>query len=46
MTREKDLIAAFTVAIRELGVSELKKTSMFARVKMRSAEIEELPEAA
>lgn len=46
MTREQDLIAAFTVAIRELGVSELKKTSMFARVKMRSAEIEALPKAA
>lgn len=41
MTRKQDLIAAFTTAIRELGVDELKKSSLFARGQERTeADIE------
>ena len=45
MTRKQDLVTAFTIAIREIGLSELKKTSMFARTKDREM-VESLPKAA
>lgn len=46
MTRQQAFISAFTAAIREIGVAELKKTSMFARARERSDVEQDLAKAA